>query len=338
MTQITDVDLPEISGVAFSNGRFIYPQMNSSTYYYSDINDAGSIDGLSFANAEANPDPIVRTDTLGDQVVFFGSNSLEFHSPTQDPAAPFQRAPGQTQDKGCLAPYSVQKCDNSLFWLGQDQGSGRIIYRTSGGVPIRVSTHSIEAALQEAAVGDISEATAFTYIGDGHTFLVQNIPNVASFALDIATGKWATWASYDQATFKIRSGDGALYGDEDGNVYRFDTERKTDRDEPVVRVCSTFIPIESKGKCSILVLEGATGVSNLVAPGDDAKVEMRFTDDLTGDFSGWDSVSLGLHGDRNARAAWFQLGQMTSPGRLFEFRYSDPVLSVPYGVMMNVRP
>lgn len=337
---ITDPDLPEVGGVAFSNGRFIYPVRDSSQYYYSEINDAANIDGLGFANAEAYPDPIVRVDTLGDQVVFFGTVSLEFHSPTSDPAAPFQRAPGQTQDKGCLAPYSVVKCDNGLFWIGQDQGSGRLVFRTNGGVPQRVSSHSVEAALQEAT--DISECTAFTYIGDGHTFYTANIPGFGSLALDISTSKWHEWASYELPTFRIRCGGGSLYGGVDGNIYRFSSQARTDGADPIVRVVSTFIPIESRGKCNVIVLEGAMGVSDLVGAGTNAMVEMRFTDEVDGDYSAWDSiweeVPLGAYGDRSARAAWWQLGLMTAPGRLFEFRYSAPVLSVPYGVMMNVRP
>lgn len=337
ITVISDPDLPSVSGVVFAGGRFLYPATDfAGRYYFSEIGDAANIDGLSFENAESNPDPIVRMETIGDQVAIFGTDSLEFQSPTNDPAAPFQRAPGQTQDKGCVAAYSVIKCDNSLFWIGRDEGSGRTAYRTSGGVPIRVSTHSIEAALQEADDADITAATAFCYVGEGHTFYTINVPDTGSYSLDISTNKWAEWESYGLDTFRLRSGSGPLYGDHEGRIFRFDAEAVDDDGNPITRVCSCFIPVESRGKCNVLVLEIATGTSPLAGP--EAMVEMRYTDELTGDWTDWDASSLGLHGERTVRVAWWQLGRLTSPGRLFEFRITDPALSVAYGVMINVRP
>lgn len=338
VTLITDPDLPDVSGVVFCGGRFVYPNLDSSQYHYSAVGDATSIDGLDYANTEASPDWITRAENLGDEIAFFCTKTIEYHRTTTDPTLPFVRADGRTQPKGCVAPGSVILLDNGLHFLGQEAGVARAIYRTDGGVAGKISTASIDAALQRADAGDITLATSFAYVADGHSWYVVNIPNVGSYAYDILTKTWAEWSSYGLDTFRVTTGESGLYGDHEGKLYTFDPEGFSDNGDPLVRVCSSFVPIQARVRCNVLALECATGVSLITGDGSDAVVEMRMTDELTGDYDDWEACELGEIGQRIERVAWRQLGQMHPPGRLVEFRCSDPVEFVAYGATMNERP
>lgn len=337
VAQITDADLPSVSGVLFANGRFFYPTEGSGEYHWSAIADAKVIEGLSFATAEADPDAITRGMILGDSVLWFGSNSIESHRPTASPAAPLVRNSGLTQMKGCESPYSIALADNSLFFIGRDEG-GRSVYRTDGGIPLKVSTATIDARLEEAGTVDLAAATAFAYVAEGHTWYVVSVPNTGCFAYDIATKRWAEWETYDDATFRVRTGQAGVYGGQDGKLYQFDKDAFTDDGDPLVRLCSVHAPIDVAVRCNVLSLECATGVGLSTGHGSDPVVEMRYTDDVTGDYTDWEAGDLGVQGDRATRVSWWQLGLMHPPERHAEFRCSDPVPFVVYGVTVNQRP
>jgi len=338
VTLIADPDLPTVSGVTFCGGRFVYPNKDSSQFHYSDVGDATAIDGLSYSNTEGSPDWITRAETFGDEIAFFGVETIEYHRTTTDPNTPFVRADGRTQPKGSISPGSVTLLDNGLHFLGQEAGFGRAIYRTDGGVAGKISNPSIDYALAQASETDIIEATAFGYVGEGHSWYVVSIPNVGSFAFDILTKTWAEWASYGLDRFRVTSGANGLYGDHEGKLYTFAPSAFDDNGDNMVRVCSTFVPIGERVRCNVLALECATGVSTITGAGSDAVVEMRETDEVTGDYSDWEACELGETGERQDRVAWRQLGQMHPPGRLFEFRCSEPVDFVVYGASLNERP
>jgi hypothetical protein len=338
VTLITDPDLPTVSGVVFCGGRFVYPNKDSSQYHYSAVGDATSIDGLDYSNTEGSPDWITRAETLGDEIAFFGTETIEYHRTTTDPNTPFVRADGRTQPKGSISPASITLLDNGLYFLGQEAGFGRAIYRTDGGVAAKISNPSIDYALALASEADIIDASAFGYVGEGHSWYVVNIPSVGSFAYDILTKTWAEWASYGLDTFRVTTGANGLYGDHTGKLYTFDPSAFDDNGDPLVRVCSALVPIEARVRCNVLSLECATGVSTVTGEGSSTVAEMRYTDEVTGDYSDWEACELGETGERQERVSWRQLGLMHPPGRLFEFRISEPVESVVYGASLNARP
>lgn len=335
VTQITDADLPEVMGVVFSNGVFVYPQRGSDIYFFSAVNDATTIDGLGFSSAESAADPIFRVETLNDELVFIGTETVEYHSPTPDPDTPFRRAAGRTQLKGTASPQAVVKADNGLYFPGQDRNSGRAIYRIDGGIAKIVSTPTIDAALEAVDGFDIVDATGFALVRDGQTFVVFNAPGVGSYGLNVRTGKWSVWESYGEVNFRITAGDGAYYGDTDGYLFTFAPETYTDDSAEMVRTCSAWIPTIKPVEVATLHLESETGVSLVSGTGSDAVVEERDSDDLTGSYSSWVAESLGLIGDRAARVMWSQLGTIFKPGRVVEFRVSDPVRWVPVDVLIN---
>ncbi len=335
-TMVTPIAMPDgdpVLDVVEAAGRMLYLIAGTGKYRYSDIGDVTSIPGLAFASAEAAPDNLVAGTTLGDQVVLFGQYTTEFHYPTGDINAPFVRSQGQRYDKGCAAQNSIVLLDNGLFWVGTSQVNGRTdlaVYKT-GGVPVVVSTHAIESLLSQCA--DITQASAFAAAADGHQFYVLNIPGVATVAYDVTAprgAEWARWGSYGQDTFRVQCAEGGLYGDnDDATIWTLDGTAYLDGTDPIQRVVSAYIPAMERQRLNKLSLLCARGVG---APATSPVVEMRYSDHEGQDFSAWREGPLGAAG-ASPQAIWRQLGQFYAPGRLFQFRCSDPVAFTPYGVL-----
>lgn len=332
--QITDSDLPPPVDVTYFGGYFVYPIQNSTMFYYSEVNDAGNIDGLNFESVETTGDPIVGTAVLVDEIVFFKTTTIEFWGLSGNADNPFQESPGVRYMRGCASRDTICQLDNALFWLGED----RVVYRTSQ-VPTRISDHGIEDKLRQCANSAL--CTAWTCTFEGHDFYVLNIAGIGTFVYDVAANDWAEWKSYGRTGFRGRASaaiDGTVYvGDDTSNViWTLAQGVNFDGADPLVRQISAFTAVGSgRPRCNNLMITCARGVGNAVAPGNSPIVEMRYSDDGGRTFCDWRQASLGAQGDYSVKAIWQRLGLMTSPGRLFEFRCADPVMAVFQSLLMN---
>jgi len=119
--------------------------------------------------------------------------------------------------------------DNSVFWLGADARGQGIVYRAQGYQAVRISTHAIEFAIQQ--YDNMSDALAYTYQQDGHTFYVLIFPSAdTTWVYDAATGAWHERAGFKLGEFtRHRSnchtafnGESIVGDYENGNLYAFD--------------------------------------------------------------------------------------------------------------------
>jgi hypothetical protein len=339
--------LPPVSDVAYLSGRFVYVCQGTDTFFYSEIDDAANETGLDFATAEASPDPNVAIGVLDEQLLFFGTQSVEFWATSSDATAPFQPVVGRGFQRGCAARGSVAFADNSLFWLGDN----RVVYRADASSPTRISSSSIEDKLRQCA--NIAGVTGWAATFEGHEMYVMNVPGVGSYAYDCSRlnakeagrGEWAEWQSWNQATFRgqvaATLNDVTYVGDNAaGTVWSMQVGVYADGIDPLVRVGSCFIKIEEgTPRCDALVLEGPTGVGLATGQGSAPTIEMRYSDNEGRTFSQWKPGKLGAAGVYRTRAFWQRLGLMRAPGRLVEVRCADPVNVVFSHMELNpVRP
>jgi hypothetical protein len=161
----------------------------------------------------------------------FGTNSVEVYYDAGNADFPLQRIQGAYNEIGCAATFSVAKLDNGLFWLGADARGQGIVYRSQGYSGQRISTHAIEYAI--AQYGNISDAIAYTYQQEGHSFYVLTFPSAnATWVYDVSTQAWHERAGFDNGSFtRHRSNCQMAYnsevvvGDyENGNLYAFDLD------------------------------------------------------------------------------------------------------------------
>jgi len=343
VTEIVDVDLPSARDVVQIAGRFVYVIADDSGMYaWSGVNDAATIDGLAFASAESSPDPITGAIVSGDNVMFIGTRSTEWHYPTESIDAPFQRSRGRRYEKGTTAINSIVLVDNAVYFLGQD----KIVYR-AGAVPQRVSDHDLEDRLRPLTGAELAAVRFYYMVHAGHTWLAVDIDGVGTWVLDVAYKNWMRWTSYDgegfSDNFRIQCSDGvdgSVLGDKNsGTLFQMATGQHYDNNtDPIQRICGVYVPLTAgTARNSNVVLHCSRGVGNVDAP--DPIVYMRFSDQegLEDTFSEWLPGTLGAAGDRTkaAMAHWVGLGSFGSPGRLYEFRCEEPVFFSPFGMTYN---
>lgn len=336
VAQITDPDLfVNVIDVLFSAGRFLYLDGSSSQFQWSALGDCTTIDGLDFATADENSSHILRAGfVLTDDILFHTDQSSEWWVPSVDGDAPYQRSPGRKYTKGIAARNTTSLVDNTEYFLGHD----KMVYRASA-VPVRVSTHDMEDLIAQVTDTDISTCSAFSYVVGGHSFYALNLPGLGTWALDVATNKWTEWHTWNRDRFRGTVFDGELLGDQySGAMFKFNLDTHVDYLDPLERVVSAYIPLNSGSFRNFnALLRCIRGAGNIIDPGSDPVVEMRISDNDGTNFSVWRIATLGKIGDHGdtAKALWTQLGAVVSPGRLYEFRCTDPVYFSPFDLLIN---
>lgn len=336
VTQIVDPDIfPVLTDVLVAAGRFLYFNATNGQFQWSEVGDAQNIDGASFATADENSSHVlVAAANLVDDIVMFLDGAAEWWSPTTDITAPFQRSPGRRYNKGIAARNTTVFLDNTIFYLGSDKQ----IYRASS-VPVRVSNFDIEDLIEDVSDVDLPSCSAFGVVKGGHTFYVLNLVGKGTWAFDVASGKWAEWVTWGKDRFRITVGDVDLLGDfYSGNIYQLDKTVCQDDGDPLERVVTGHVPVAVASIPNFnLWLDATGGVGNPVDPASAPVVEMRFSDNDGYDYSNWMVAPLGAIGRRDdtSKAIWVMLGAIRAPGRMYQFRCTDPAIFAPSGIRVN---
>jgi hypothetical protein len=228
---ITDPDYPGAVTVSYLDGYFVFNEPNSQRIWVTSLLDGTQVDPLDFASAEGSPDGLVAVIVNNREAWLFGTNSIEVWYDAGTPDFPLARIQGASNEIGCAAAFSIAKLDNSIFWLGQDARGRGIVYRNNGYTGVRASNHAIEWQIQQ--YGDISDAIAYTYQQDGHSFYVLTFPNVQkTWVYDVVTQSWHERAGWLNGSFiryrpncQIAFNNEIILGDyENGNLYAYDLD------------------------------------------------------------------------------------------------------------------
>jgi hypothetical protein len=237
--QITDPDFPGAVTVAYLDGYFVFNEPNSQKVWVTSLLEGTQVDPLDFASAEGTPDLLSSLIVTNREVWLFGTNSIEVWYDAGTADFPLARIQGASNELGCVAPYSVAKVDNGVFWLGADARGSGVVYRSSGYAGVRASNHSIEWQIQ--SYGNISDAIAFTYQQDGHFFYVLTFPSAGkTWVYDVTTQSWHERAGWSNGAFvrhrancQMNFNGEIIVGDyANGNLYAFDSEVYSDNGAP----------------------------------------------------------------------------------------------------------
>ena len=337
-TQVTDVDFPGSQAVAFLDGRFYVNKPDSQQIYGSDLYDGMAWNPLTFASAEGSPDNVVTIATIHKELWVFGTKTTEIWYDAGNINFPLEPIQGAFMEFGCLAPRSVAKMDNTLFWLGQDPRGQGIVFRANGYNAERISTHAVEWQIQQ--YGNISDAVAYTYQQEGHSFYVLNFPSInTTWVYDVATQMWHERASFERGSFtRHRSNCQCNYnghivvGDwKNANIYEFDMNTYSD---PVgvqkwLRSWRALPPgtdnLKRKTNHS-LQIDCEAGVGLNEGQGSDPQMMLRWSDDAGHTWSSEHFKSMGRIGQFYLRVIWYRLGLTTKlRDRVYEISGTDPV-------------
>lgn len=350
--EITDLDFPGAQTVGFIDGYFVFNQPNTQKFWVTALYDGADINALDFASAEGNPDNVVALIVDHGEIWIFGSNSVEVWYDAGLADFPLARVQGAFNELGCIAPYSVAKMDNTIFWLGQDARGRGIVYRAKGYAGERVSTHAVEWQIQ--SYDTLGDAVGYTYQQDGHSFYVLNFPTAnTTWVYDVATSVWHERASFEDSAFTRHRGNCQMsYNNEivigdyqNGNIYAFDLDVYSDNGgtQKWLRSWRALPTGQNDLKRTTqhsLQLDCQTGVGlDGVTQGDDPQVMLRWSDDGGHTWSSEHWRSMGRIGASGYRTIWRRLGMtMKIRDRVYEISGTDPVKIAIMGAELIVSP
>ena len=342
--QITDPDFPGAVTVCYLDGYFVFNEPNSQKLWVTALLDGTSIDPLEFASTEGSPDGLIAVAANFREVWAFGTNSIEVWYDSANSDFPLERIQGAFNELGCAAPYSVAKMDNGMFWLGRDRRGQGMVYRANGYTGQRISTHAIEWQIQQYS--DISDAIAYTYQQDGHSFYVLIFPTGnATWVYDAATESWherAGWVNDEftrhRSNCQMSFNNKIIVGDYvNGNIYAFDLDVYADNGgvQKWLRSWRALPTGQNNLKRTAhhsLQLDCETGVGLNTGQGADPQVMLRWSDDGGHTWSNEHWSTIGKIGVYQQRVFWRRLGMtLKSRDRVYEVSGTDPVKTVIMG-------
>ena len=239
--------------------------------------DLSNVDPLDVATAEGAPDNLVSIMCDHREVWLFGTSTTEIWSDTGAQFFPFERAPGGFIEQGCSAARSPTQIDNSVFWLGQDKNGQGVVFRANSYIPVRISTHALEYAINRYPT--ISDAIGISYQEEGHSFYWLIFPSGnASWCYDVATGGWhqRLWLSPTAGSlnrprancFAFFNGLHLVGDHENGKIYQMSLDVGTDDGNAIYRERAFDLPDSElhKVRMDFIELDALTGDEQILLP------------------------------------------------------------------------
>lgn len=337
LTQVTDEVFQGAGACGFIDGYIVFNQPGTqifwNTWVYSTV-----INPLGFASAEAFPDQLITLLVDHREIWLFSDVHTEVWYDAGGATYPFAEIQGAYISHGIAAAATAVRLDNTVFWLSNDEFGQGIVLRANGYSPLRVSNFAIEQAMQRYPT--ITDAVAWTYQQDGHSFYVINFPSGnATWAYDAASGMWhersylGTLAANDGTMNRARPITHSfafgmhIVGDwETGYLYQMTPSAFADDGRQIRRIRrAPYIDNELKRvffaqfQLDLEVGDGNPGAVEPVSPPAapvDPQISLRWSDDGGNTWSNYQTVSMGKSGNYRKRVVWRRLGQ--SRQRVFE--------------------
>jgi hypothetical protein len=198
LSAITSEGFPEpVLMGAFSDGYFFALEGgDAARFFLSSLEDGTTWDALDVAQPSASSNALRAFAIDHRELHLFGQHTIEVWYNSGEAGFPFTPIQGVFVENGILAPWSVAKLDNMIYWLGRNERGGGVLWKMQGYTPQRVSTHAVEFRL--AQYPRLAEAIAWVYEDEGHAFYLLYVPDSdVTWVYDVAIGLWHERAVWD---------------------------------------------------------------------------------------------------------------------------------------------
>jgi hypothetical protein len=204
LTEVTDPDLGAAYDVIWLNGYFV--TTDGEFVIATELLDPTQIEGLKYGSAEIDPDPVTGLETLREELVAFGRNSVQFFRLTGGTGFPFQNVTGATVPVGCVSAQAKCRVAGTIAFVGSGREEPLGVYILSDGGASRISDSVIDELLIGVCGNEIElESRRF---GD-EEYLILHLPTVsASFKVrasrESGAGLWALLHSGERGPYRPR--------------------------------------------------------------------------------------------------------------------------------------
>lgn len=238
--------------ITFQDGYFISPDLSSSRWRLSTLND-GTIwpvgsnnEGLLQTKAD-KPVAAISAPGKGGNLLIMGSSVTELWNNVGAILFPYQRTSGFNIDYGCLSSTTIASGDNFVVWLAINEKSGPVIMYTSGGDVQQISTDGINFKLSQLV--NPASSYGFIFKQDGHLLYQLSFTDPAdNFTLtyDFNTQKFFSLCDKNMnyhIAKKVVSFNNSYYfvSFKDGNLYEMNSEYTMYGEDDIqrARVCQS---------------------------------------------------------------------------------------------------
>lgn len=290
----------DFGSVTYYNGRTVLTERNGQRVQWSNVFDPFTLDGLSFATADAFDDFNLRALTINGSLYIFKERSIEQWYQNGADLAPV----ASSAIEFGLKDYNLlTKVPNGAFFVSS-QNKVMVMY---GPQPQPLNHRGVETALAQS-----TPTNCFFYQDEGHDFCVVRFADRPAWVFDMATGLWHErsqgdfndpWLAMGSAQFQ----DDWILPTNDGHVYSLERTNE-DATGPLIRVVQTNTMRNDGNRFRVrrLEIEGRVGYSDL---GRDAQIMLQMSKDGGETWTDPKPRSLGGRGHYSQRAVWRALGQ-----------------------------
>lgn len=316
--------------ILFINGYFISVQPNSQVMWQSDLYDGRTWNALNIASAEGDPDNIETITSNHKELFVHGSLSSEvWYDAAFETGFSFTRMNGGILEYGIAAKRSVATIGGVIFLLAKTSKGERVVISITGYTPNIVSHPGINYQIGQMA--KTSDAEAFTYMQEGHSFYVLTFPSAdVTFVYDMSTQQWHRRKSYGIGRWRARCygffGGRHVVGDySNGNLYEMSMDAVTENGEAIerVRVCREVIDMKEYNRIFVheLQLDMDLGLGNDQV--DNPVAVLQWSKDNGKTYGSEHFKPLMKQGEYRRSIMWHRLGMARR--RLFKLTITDPV-------------
>lgn len=300
---VTDPDIVGALTVDFINNQFIYTKPDLTVI--STVGDGSTADGLDAIGAESNPDNLQRDFVFNEEILRFGTHTLERWFNTGVGQPPIERLQGQTQQVGLASKYSIAKTSRAYYFLGDD----RLVYQGQQGQAVSVTPPGIANTLEKAS--NISSAVGFTCTFQGQNFYILNLDGM-TLGLNESLGSngWFTLGNNGYNITSMLYLNGVNYACSGGDLVRLDISNPTHQGQVVTRRRVTqsingdiFNRKGEQLQMTRFELIAEMGIGN--NDSEDPLIQIETSIDGGKSFQHEDWVRLGRLGETDAKAEWF---------------------------------
>ena len=198
LTQIADADFPaNVLMGEFLDGYFLVLIANTRRFQISALEDGTSWDALDVAEISITSDNVAAMMRSHREIWFLGTHESEIWYDAGDPLFPFAPINGPLMQMGCPEPatFTLQRVDNTLYWIGQNTDGIGVCWKANGYTPERVSNESQEIVWQKYG---LTGSRAWVYQENGHLFYVVQQPSAPEAQVyDVKEQQWHTRSTWD---------------------------------------------------------------------------------------------------------------------------------------------
>lgn len=335
LSQFTGANIVDFRSVAHIDGHNIYIPSSPTTageFRWSNVNTMTVVDADNSANAESEPDALLRVEVINRGILFFGGNTLErYYSTGASPV--FSRDSDNIEPYGLAAHDSVAALGRYGFFLAVSEKAAPHVRMIEGARSERVSTDALDEIIAE---NTYSDATGTAFERNGHLQYALTLPtHDRTFVFDASLGiNPPIWherqsgvellGSWDARQIVFAHGKTLCGHVSDGKLYELDKDTQTDAGSK--RMAMFTVEIKSSGEffniMDAVIAEMTVGRAALDATAEPV-VMLDWSDDFGKTWSPEIQIGLGFAGDYSRIAEERGLGEFLT--RIMRFRVTDTV-------------